>query len=196
MSGAGIRTLLVATATLTAIVAAAFALQAVALGRPGPAPLILARTVGKLDAFDEAQTTMTIAGDPRVATCDQHWNEHLRVAVVRVGHGPAIREVADDPIDAHDKRELDEFVLAGCPRPLSDWIGTQLGRGEPIIFRHARLDGVPVYEIRFRRAPYDLQIDVSRAESLPVRLTLRGGGIIGTSTPTYIRPVPPVWWSQ
>jgi len=190
----GFRTLLVGGAALGFIVCAAFAVQAAALGRPGPVPLILAKMVGKLDAFHEADATMTIDGRTRTTACDQRWTKHARIAVVTVAHGPTIRKIGPQ-LHYRGKVELDEFLLAGCPRPLSHWIATQLDRSEHIIVRDVRLGSDAVYEIRFRHAADDLEVDVSRSQLLPVQLTVGGGGVTGVSKPRYVRPLPRTWWS-
>jgi hypothetical protein len=192
----GLRTLLAAGATLAAVIAGAFALQAFALGRPNPTRLIIAAVVGKLNAFHEARTRIVLAGERERSICLQNWHNHVRTAQVWFDNGSMLRDVIGVKTHFPSKRAMDEFILAGCPRPLSEWITRQLGRGEPIVFRDVRVGATHVYLVRFRGAQLGLRLYISPKLSLPIRLALQGDGLVGASWPIYGTPLPSrSWWA-
>jgi hypothetical protein len=192
---ARLRMLAAALATLGAIVGAGFGVQAVVLGRPGPAPELVAHVLAKLKSYRRSQTTMTVEGRHLTAVCTQYWQGGHRVAAAAVEHGPTIVERGNLLVENGNRLvetgrlAFVEFELAGCPRPLATWLASQVNRGGRIDVTSEELDGRPVYALSVPSAPLRLELFISRRGGLPVALSLDGAHIRGTSTLAYgVRP--------
>jgi len=181
---ARLRTLAATLATLAAVVGAGFVVQATVLGRPAAAPQLVARVLETLKAYRRSRVRMTIDGAQLTASCRQYWQGRRRVAAVSVSSGPTIVEFGSR-LGALDSPALEEFELAGCPRPLSQWLADAVNDGAHLAVTSEELDGRGVYAISAPSAAATLEVFVTRAGKLPVALSLDTASIRGTSELDY-----------
>jgi hypothetical protein len=186
VSGSGLRTLAATGATLGAVLVVGFAVQAVALGRPGPKPRLVVRVVAELANYHDSRATMTVAGSRLNAVCSQSWEHRQRAVSVGLGDGQKLIESGNTLLPG-GQLAADEFALAGCPRPPTRWLADQINRGAPLEVNATRLFGTPVYRVRFPTARPRLVLYVRRRGALPVALRIVGGGIRGISELSYGR---------
>lgn len=184
MRWAGLRTLAAVFVTLAAVVGGGFALQVAVLGRPSSTSLLVARVAFKLVQYHRSRSTITINGKHLSAVCTQQWQGRHRVAVVRLDNGQILREIGNKLSQA-GSLAIDEFDLAGCPRPLIKWLGDQLDTGKSIDVRPLRIDGKPVYAVSFPSSEPKLSLVVTRPGGLPTMLSITGGDIRATARVSY-----------
>jgi hypothetical protein len=180
VKGARLRTLAVAALTLAAVVGAAFALQAGALGRESMDAVLVVKMVGRLEVYRGSQAAITLQGRRLNAVCVQTWRSGKRDATVRVAGGPTLRELGNKLVST-TPLAVDEFELAGCPHALAKYLVSLLNRGLPIVVSPTRVDGLKLDAVWFRGAALKLRIYVTRRGGFPVALGIHGGGLWGTS---------------
>jgi hypothetical protein len=184
MRRASLTTLAVAAGTLALIAGSGFAIQAATLGRPGRGPDLVVSAVAHLVDYHGSTGTITIDGRSLTETCTQRWHRSDRVATVELGNGATLREVGTRLLDQGDV-EVDEFELAGCPRPLTHWLATQLNRGRSPTVSPVVMFGERVYRVAFPGSRLKLDLYVSRRHCFPVGLRISGHGISGVSKLSY-----------
>jgi hypothetical protein len=180
-----IRTPLVATVTLAFVGAACWALQAVALDRPSRAQLELVRTLRSLDGLHGSWGTVELGGRTYRAQCTQRWHGNVHVAQVALDGIDTVTEVGNQLVGPKGPMPNDEFDLAGCPRPLVDWLAGELVRGASVDVRTIEHDGQRLTEVRFAPRSLPLEIYVAGSRELPVGLRLSSAGVRGTSVLHY-----------
>lgn len=198
MSRAALTTLAVTTATVALVATLGFTIQAAVLGRPGRGPDLVVGAVAHLVVYRRSSATIRIAGHELSETCSQSWQRSGRVATVAVGNGLRLREVGARLLE-RNRLEIDEFELAGCPRPLTRWLATQLNRGSSPTIRATTLFGQRVYRVAFPGAKLKLELYVSRAHAFPIGLRISGHGITGVSELRYgVSPARRSWltWTR
>jgi hypothetical protein len=186
VSGSGLRTLAVAGATLVAVLGAGFAVQAVALGRPGPKPRLVVRIVAQLANYHDSRATITVAGSRLSAVCRQSWAHRQREVSVGLGDGQTLVENGNT-LATPGRLAAEEFALAGCPRPLTKWLADQINHGAALEVNATRFFGTPVYRLRFPTAEPRLVIYVRRLSAIPVALRIVGRGVRASSELSYER---------
>jgi hypothetical protein len=177
------RSLLVAALALSAIAAGGWSLQAISLIRPSRSQLELVKTLRTLGDFHGSQASVQLDGRRYRTSCTQQWDSAERKFRVIVDPGLVTEtgtRLAGDPL------EEGEFELAGCPRPLLDWLSAELVHGASVHFLSAasrqggRLDRI---ELRPRTLP--ISIEVAPATGLPVRIAFTASHLQGTSVVHY-----------
>lgn len=159
-------------------------MQVAVLGRPSRTSLLVSRVAFRLVHYHRSRATITIDGKHLSAVCTQEWEGRHRVAVVRLDNGQTLREIGGKLLHA-GSLALDEFDLAGCPRPLTKWLADQLNTGKSIDVRPVRIDGRPVYAVSFPSSVPRLSLVVSRPGGLPTMLIITGRDIRATARVRY-----------
>jgi hypothetical protein len=178
------RTAVAALASLAAVVAVGFGIQAASLGREDHDPVLVAQTVARLLPYHISRARMIVNGEHLSTVCTERWHDQRRVVTVAVSDGPTLVEVGNNLVQT-SKLAVDEFELAGCPRPLRKWLATQLNRGAPLQIRATRHDGKAVLGIAVTGSKLGLKVFVTRSSRFPVALSIHGGGISGSSEVRY-----------
>jgi hypothetical protein len=184
MRRAALTTLAVAAGTLALIAGSGFAIQAATLGRPGRGPDLVVSAVAHLVAYHGSTGTITIDGHSLSETCTQRWYRSGRVATVQLGNGETLRELGTR-LPERSRIEVDELELAGCPRPLTHWLASQLNRGSAPTVSAVTVFGQHVYRVAFPGSKLKLDLYISRRHSFPVGLRISGHGISGVSELSY-----------
>jgi len=174
----------VAGATLAVVLGVGFAVQAAALGRPGAKPMLVVRVVAQLVNYHDSRATMTVGRSRLSAVCRQTWIHHQREVTIGFGDGRTLIDNGTTLVPT-GQLEIDEFELAGCPRPLTEWLASQINRGAPLDVNATRVFGKRVYRLRFPTARPELELYVSRRGALPVALRIASGAIRGMSELRY-----------
>ena len=175
-----LRALAVAGGFLTLLAGGEWALQAAALGRPSSAELQLVRTLRALSGEYRSQATLELDGHRYRAVCNQAWYPHRRIAQVVTARLGVLTQVGDR-LPAAGPLQTGAFELAGCPRPLLRLLSSELAKGATVHFHRAN----GVYEVSLRPDELPVDVFVAPASGLPVRLTLNGGSLDGTSRVRY-----------
>ncbi len=190
MSRPGLTTSLVAASTLALLVVTCFAVQAVALGRPGRIELLVVRTARALGRYHRDEARIVVDGRHVSAVCDQHWQRHRRFDEVRLDGIPLPLAQA-----RHAGRlPAAELELAGCPRMLTGWLATQVNHGVVLELARAQVGGMHVYALRPAARRDGLRpLPLVSPGGLPVAVSLRGRGVRGLSelrfgTPGHAAP--------
>jgi hypothetical protein len=170
----------VAGGLLALLTGGELALQAAALGRPAPAELELVRTLHALSMVHRSEATLQLGGRRYRAVCNQAWYPHRRVAQVVTARLGIVTQVGAS-LRTAEPLKADAFELAGCPRPLLRLLSSELARGAAVQFH--RSGGM--YEVSLSPDRLPVDVYVARASGLPVRLTLNGGDLAGTSLVRY-----------
>lgn len=192
MRRAALTTLAVAGATLAIVAGSGFAIQVAALGRPGRDPLLVVRAIAHLVEFHGSTGTITIQGQQMSESCTQTWLRRSRTATVRLGDGQTLREIGTRLVET-GALSVDEFELAGCPRPLTRWLASQINKGARVQVRPARVFGRRVYRLAFPTSQLKLDVYVTRRDAFPIALGIAGDGIAGISELTYGNPPVRSW---
>jgi len=127
---------------------------------------------------------MTIGGSRLSAVCTQSWQHREREVRVGLGDGRTLIDNGTTLVPA-GRLDIDEFDLAGCPRPLTRWLASQINRGAPLEVSATRVFGRRVYRLRFPTVRPELELYISRRGALPVALRLASGAIRGISELSY-----------
>ena len=175
-----LRALVVAASLLSLLAGGEWALQAAALGRPAPAELQLVRTLRALSGEHQSQATLVLDGHRYRAVCNDAWYPHRRIAQVVTARLGVVTQVGDK-LRAAGPLETGAFELAGCPRPLLKQLSAELAKGATVHFHLAN----GVYELSLRPDALPVDVFVAPASGLPVRLTLNGRSLDGTSHVRY-----------
>ena len=192
------RSLLVAALTLSAIAGAGWALQAISLVRPSTAQLELVQTLRRLGDYRASQASVVLNGRAYHASCRQSWDAAARTARVVVDPGVATRArlvappggvtQSGDHLDAGDRLQEGEFELAGCPRPLLDWLSSELVHGATVHFSSAEKGAGMLDRLELHPRTLPLDIYVAPSTRLPVRIALTASRLQGTSIVHYGAP--------
>ena len=175
-----LRALVVGTSLLSLLAGGEWALQAASLGRPAPAELQLVRTLRALSGEHQSQATLVLDGHRYRAVCNDAWYPHRRIAQVVTARLGVVTQVGDK-LRAAGPLETGAFELAGCPRPLLKQLSAELAKGATVHFHLAN----GVYELSLRPDALPVDVFVAPASGLPVRLTLNGRSLDGTSHVRY-----------
>jgi len=184
MRNASARTAAVTLACLAVVVGVGFAVQAAILGRAEKNPTLVARTVAGLLHFHVSRATMIVNGKHLSTVCTERWHGAEPIATVVVAGGPKLVEIGNHLVTT-SKLAVDEFELAGCPRPLRKWLATQLNRGATLDIAPTRQDGKPVLGVGIPGSELGLKLFVTRSGLFPVALSIHGGGVWGASELSY-----------
>jgi hypothetical protein len=174
----------IAVSSLVLVAGGGFVIQAAALGRPGPDPLLVVRAVARLVNYQRSAGTIVIQGRRMSFSCDQSWRHRARSAVVRLGDGTTMVQIGTR-LRTSGRLHVAEFELAGCPRSLTRWLATNLNRGNTLVVSSARMFGRRVYRVVFPTGRLKLELYITRAGSFPVGLSIAGNGIHGVSELRY-----------
>ncbi len=191
---ATLTTLAVAIGMLALVAGVAFGLQAVTLGRQDRERLLVAATVGGLNAYHAANAVVTIGGHTFAERCTQTWVHRVRSDTV-VGGGEVLRELRNVLVHSGPVA-VERFELAGCPRSLGAWIAMQLNHGGPLVVTPVRFAGKRLLLVSFPGSQMKLQLIVRRLGGLPVGLRFAGRTVHGQSRVSYPRAhalVPVAW---
>jgi hypothetical protein len=183
--------LTVAGATLSAVAAACFQIQAMALVRVGRNDLIAVHVVTQLELYHNSSARMTIDGGHLTAVCGDVWRRRRHVETVSLDNGRALVQIGNK-LSQRSRWALDAFELAGCPRTLASWLGTRLNEGERITLSLTMVRAEHVYALRVPGAHFGLELFIPRPGGLPIELAISGGGIRGTSEVKYGLLPPPL----
>lgn len=170
--------------TVVFVVASGFAVQVAALGRPSPDALLVVKVVAKLMEYRGSHSEFVFNGRRMSETCAEGWAKRSQVTVVGIAGGATLTETATH-LEPAGLVPDDEFMLAGCPRVLSKWLGTQLNHGSKIEIRHTRLRGRGAVEVSFVGLGRDLRVYLDSSGDLPLALSLHGPGVLATSRLDY-----------
>jgi hypothetical protein len=179
-----LKTLLVAAVTLSLIGGGGWGLQALTLARPSRAQLELVQTLHALTDFRGSQATLEVDGRRYRALCTQHWYPDGRVSRVVLDPVSVLTEVGTVLLHK-GALASGEFELAGCPRPLGDWLASELVHGASVKFKTVTRGGAVQHELELRPRTLPIVLYVSGATDLPVHLRLTASGVQGTSTVHY-----------
>jgi hypothetical protein len=184
-AGRVLRAVAAAAAVLLVVVGGSFALQAASLGRPPRARIEAVQALRQLRLYHRSSALVTIGARTYRTTCVQRWR-HRRTARVDVAGGRDVLEVGHR-LDHPTRLAQTQFELAGCPRPLLEWLASQLVRGAAVDFSTATVDGMDAYRLRVPGAHPPLDVYVGTASDLPVALALRGHRMRGRSDVAFGR---------
>jgi hypothetical protein len=175
---------LVATALLALIGVSCWSVQAVALDRPSRAELELVLTLRSLKGLTGSWGTVQLDGRTYSAHCTQRWRRSVRIARVELDGLNVATEIGNHLVGRGPLLN-GEFDLAGCPRPLAEWLARELVRGASVRFRTVESHGQRLRELVLDPRSLPLELYVAGSRSLPARLTLSTGAVRGTSVVHY-----------
>jgi pimeloyl-ACP methyl ester carboxylesterase len=179
-----LKTLSVAALVLVGIGAGGLALQRLALARPSTGQLELVKTLRALDGFHGSRATLQVDGKRYRALCTQRWHPGADVARVALGREGVVTELGNRLLDK-SRLVSGEFDLAGCPRPLVNWLASELVHGATVSYRRFASGPAVLHEVELRPRTLPIVLFLGRKGSLPVRLALTASDVRGSSVVHY-----------
>ncbi len=79
--------------------------------------MLLGRTERALLPYRDSHASIVLAGRHMQSSCSARYRDHQRVTTVSFAGGTRLFEIGNKLVKT-DKLSVDEFELAGCPRPL------------------------------------------------------------------------------
>jgi hypothetical protein len=176
------RPLLVAAGLAVAIAACAFAVQALALRRPGHGAVVAAAAVKTLDEYRVASAVERVDGRRVAGTCFQGWFRDGRRANVRgagavLDDGTRILDVRGRLVEfgaRRERRRLARIELGlMCPRVLGDVLARRLAHRNVGVSR-AVVDSRRAYVLRFALVSARASFYVDARTLSPLAIAVRG----------------------
>ena len=176
------RPLFVAAGLAVAIVACAFAVQALALPRPDRGDVVASAAVKTLDEYRVATAVERIGGRRIAGTCFQGWFRDGRRANVRgagavLDDGARILDVRGRLVEfgaRRDGRRVARMELGlACPRVLGEVLARRLARRDVSVSR-AVVDSRRAYVLRFAIPRARASFYVDARTLAPLAIAVRG----------------------
>jgi hypothetical protein len=177
------------------VTAVGVAAQAAAFGRPPKDSLVVTQALRELVRYRVMRGTETVAGRSLGSSCIQGWfklgsdRRLTRGAIVLFSNGERLYDMGHGvrrlprigrsrPADLKDRVR---FVLAACPRYLTDRLATDLVRGKTIDLSDRRTDGTQAAAIIGGAHRTRLTLDVTPLTYKPVAMSFTYGRFSGSS---------------
>jgi hypothetical protein len=171
------------------------AVQAAAFGRAPERSLIVTQSLRELVRYHVMRGTESVAGRPLGSACVQGWFKLgsrrglTRGAIVLLSDGERLYDMGhgvrrlprSGPSRPADLEDRVRFLLAACPRVVTDRLATDLIRGNKIELSNRRADGTEAAAIVVGSHRARLTLDVSALTYKPVAISVAYRRFSGSS---------------